>query len=280
MAQPEGVDKLIGVLASAKEQLEEGWHRRWVRDDLKKIEAFFGGTFGNLPLTRTDILLTELNGEGKFLKASESAQLADRDARREYARSELIKMIEVELANLAEHRERLDLDALEQDRLEAADRALFDPDPDATHARKYEAAAVRGFSQAFRDFRQNEANPGGSTDEALDRLDPTRDDPPGTHDVGVQDEPLIVPEAEVSEHDVEEDDLPVFQNEPNSPRDRGEPESSTMTTATFRQNEPNGPSPTPPPSPVTDPVLARWLLTRERAKADPDGPRPIPSYHS
>ena len=42
-------------------------------------------------------------------------------------------------------------------RAEAADLALFDPSPEAERARKYEAAARRGFYKAIHEFRQVEA---------------------------------------------------------------------------------------------------------------------------
>jgi hypothetical protein len=52
--------------------------------------------------------------------------------------------------------EGLDDESAEQLRREAGRRAMFDPSQEATLARKYEAAAERGFFRALKEFRQVE----------------------------------------------------------------------------------------------------------------------------
>ena len=74
----------------------------------------------------------------------------DEDARRAWARARLVERVDEEVAGLEAHRESLDFESIEQDRLEAGDRALFDPSTEACLARRYEAEARRGFFRRSR----------------------------------------------------------------------------------------------------------------------------------
>ena len=168
LAQPEGVDKLIEAFASARDQLRTKAYLCWDREGNKRIEALWGGTFGSFPFTRTDTLMAALRDEFVNMTESELAEHRGKKERREFARVELIRLIELELTKLATIRANLNLEALEQDRAGAADRALFDPEPAAILARKYEAAATRSFFRALRDFHHNEAKSGGSSDESAE----------------------------------------------------------------------------------------------------------------
>ena len=59
--------------------------------------------------------------------------------------------------------EGLDADEVDRLRLEAGRRAMFDPSKEATLARKYEAAAERGFFRALKEFRQVERDAKAAT---------------------------------------------------------------------------------------------------------------------
>jgi hypothetical protein len=54
-------------------------------------------------------------------------------------------------------------------RAEAVKRAMFDPSKEATLARRYEAAAERGFYRALRELRQIEKAAKAAREEAIDR---------------------------------------------------------------------------------------------------------------
>ena len=62
----------------------------------------------------------------------------------------------------------VDLEAIDQDRREAGDRALFDPSREAALARRYESEAGRGFFRALEEFRRVEA-------EAAERAKPAEE---------------------------------------------------------------------------------------------------------
>jgi hypothetical protein len=83
------------------------------------------------------------------LKRSQDQETAHLSARVRQARDEFVPP---EGASPAES---------EKLRAQAGDRALFDPSPEACLARKYEAAAERGFFRAIKEFRQEEAEARG-----------------------------------------------------------------------------------------------------------------------
>jgi hypothetical protein len=70
--------------------------------------------------------------------------------RRAAAKAEILGLIEGEIAGLEKARENLDPKRIAQARAGAAARAIFNPDKEATLARKYEAAAERGFFQTLK----------------------------------------------------------------------------------------------------------------------------------
>ena len=251
LTQPEGVDKLVDALASVRDQLKGGLYRRWEPDHLRKIEAFFGGASGGFPMTRTEALLSALDGDITYLKSGEATHLTDKYARSRYASGALIRIIEDELTKLAAIRSGLDPEVLAQDRLEAADRALFDPDPDATAARKYEAAAIRNYFRAFRDFRENEANPAEPSPEALDfpEVDPVATAQPPSSPPILENKPKPDASALV----VDSASRPLLDE-----IDQGSPtlSGSHPSRPPIRQNEPNEPwrmadCPTIRPNPKT-----------------------------
>ncbi len=67
-------------------------------------------------------------------------------------------MIDEEMARLKDVRVNLDPKAIEQDRAEAVNRALFDPSKEAILARKYEAATERALFRTLKELRHVEAD--------------------------------------------------------------------------------------------------------------------------
>jgi len=69
-------------------------------------------------------------------------------------RDRLAGLIDAEVARLRADRAAIDLDAIDRARAAAPARASFDPSREAELARKYEAAAERGFHRALRDIER------------------------------------------------------------------------------------------------------------------------------
>src|SRR5262249_9745355 len=113
-----------------------------------------------------------------------------------------------EIAELEARREAFDEEALERDRAEACERALFDPSPEAERARKYEAATERGIYRTLKEFRQVEAEAAATVSE-----DETYE-APGSFSPGA---PVEAPEEELEP--AEPPPIPDPPRAPASPSD-------------------------------------------------------------
>jgi hypothetical protein len=173
---PEGVDRLIEAWGEVRSVLTQPNRQNWNASLYAKATHLMGLRLDQAPASRLEFLWEGLQGQQTFLSDPEWAAL-DRIPRRDWARDRVVEQIDVEIASLKKHRETFDLEAIELDRLGAADLALFDSSSKATLARRYEADARRGFFKALKEFRQAEA-------EAADR--PETQSPPVPEPVQVE----------------------------------------------------------------------------------------------
>lgn len=95
-------------------------------------------------------------GAFHLLAPAEIDGLTDSE-RIEWARTELTKIVDAEIARLEELRESLSTEAIDQDRVEAPTRSLFDLQPAMQQVRKYEAATERNMYKALKEFHALEA---------------------------------------------------------------------------------------------------------------------------
>ena len=114
-------------------------------------------------------------------------------------RPSVVRQIEDEIASLRKARAALDLDGIAQVRSEAATRALLDPSREAELARRYEAAAERGFFRALKEVsRLNEIARKAEAEAVCDEVassDPGPEPEPGEAEPGPvppRDEPVSV----------------------------------------------------------------------------------------
>ncbi len=149
---PEGVDRLIAAWLGLAADLGRPEAAAW--DDARG--RLVDHLMGRSP---AEVSESVASGLSRAILGSDADAGGPGDPQ---ARGRLLDLIDREVAQLRDHRATLDLGAIAADRLGAPERALFDPSREATLARKYEAAAERGFFRALREFRHVEA-------EALDR---------------------------------------------------------------------------------------------------------------
>ena len=149
---PEGVDRMIAAWLGLRADVACKAENRWAASHRLLAENLTGRRVGDPGISRVEALARAIRSDFALLDDSEGAGLPDL-ARAAWARERMAELIDAEVANLRAHRETLDLDAIAADRVGAADRALFDPSAAATLARKYDAAAERGFYRAFRDLK-------------------------------------------------------------------------------------------------------------------------------
>jgi len=153
---PEGVDRMIATWADLRSDLAHPSRRPWTADHQGMAENLTGRRSGGFGTSRVEELSRAVRGDFSLLGPEDGASLAE-PARRDWARRQLVGVVDAEVDRLRAHRETLDLEAIGADRDRAGDRALFDPSKEATLARKYEAAAERGMYRALREMREVEA---------------------------------------------------------------------------------------------------------------------------
>jgi len=165
-AMPEGVDRMIAAFLELRDELEYGEQTRWDWNYGMRLADLTSSRYMDIPVTPVRALTGAIGGDFKDLLPGEGGGLSDLD-RRAWARERLVERIDGEIEGLLEHRETLDLEAIESDRATASDRALFDASKEATLARRYEAAAERGVYKALAELRRVEAEvePAGDLDD-------------------------------------------------------------------------------------------------------------------
>ena len=156
-ATPEGIDWLAASWIELRDDLMIEDRVVWSWNHWARAEVLMGEVPSNLRIGRGRALTEAVSGFFANLDPTDGEGLDDR-ARARWARDEIAKWIDAELASLKEAREALDPEALERDRLEAPDRALFDPSREMVLARKYEAATERAMHKALKEFREVQGN--------------------------------------------------------------------------------------------------------------------------
>ncbi|WP_435016127.1 hypothetical protein TA3x_003687 [Tundrisphaera sp. TA3] len=151
-AVPEGVDWLVAAWNGIKADLQDPARVRWNGGHWHRIENLMGRRPGAIPAHEVEPLVHACWGSLGALAEHEGAGL-DPDARQAWARDRLAEWIDAQVAALEALRPGLPLDRIAADRADAGRRALFDPSPQATLARKYEAAAERGLYRALKELK-------------------------------------------------------------------------------------------------------------------------------
>jgi hypothetical protein len=203
---PEGIDWLLNEWSILRSDLNHQERNRWTTMHRSQFDALLGLNPGGYRVARIMALSEAVFGSFHHLDKADGEGL-EGPARVEWARGELTRLIDVEVARLNEVRARFDHEALAADRAEAVDRALFDPSKDAILARKYEAAAERALYRALKEFRQVEAEAAEGVDLSITVEQEEVCDPVGSN--------LQEPEGEPTEDDPEpspapEMDLPTI----------------------------------------------------------------------
>ena len=152
---PEGVALLIEAWRELRGGLTRELKPAWTSAELVRMANMLGIRAEDAGTMTIGALTRATWGNFGGLTDLEGGQLGD-EARKAWARGRLSERIDEAVAELEEHRETLDFEAIEQDRAEAGTRALFDPSREATLARRYESEARRGFFRALQEFRKAE----------------------------------------------------------------------------------------------------------------------------
>jgi hypothetical protein len=152
---PEGIDWLVAYWLELRGDLMVEDRVVWTWNHWDRAESLMGNPEGNLRVSRTRALTEAVSGFFLNLGPEDGAGLDDA-ARTLWAKGEIASSIDAEVARLQEVRISLDPDSIERDRLEAPDRALFDPSREMILARKYEGATDRAMYKALKEFKEVE----------------------------------------------------------------------------------------------------------------------------
>jgi hypothetical protein len=188
---PEGLDLMIRQWEGLGTDLFHPRKRAWDYSHLQRALNLKGRRNGDFPESRLEALCKVLWDDPSNLEPGE-ADGKNPDDLKAWATLEIEKIILAELARLTALREAIDEQAVAIDRAEAPERAVFDTSKDSILARKYEAAAERGFYRALRELREvevearstmdqpeaSELSPMGSFRSEDDRDDPEAPRPP------------------------------------------------------------------------------------------------------
>ena len=150
---PEGCELLVEAWVGLRVELVKP-RPRWTEWHRERAENLTGNRSDHNPYTAIGDLSAEVWGEARGpLDEDDAAEAASKA----HGRARMIERIDAEIAALEAHMKTLDHEALELDRLEAPDRAVFDDSLSATLARRYEAEASRRFFKLMAQIRQIEA---------------------------------------------------------------------------------------------------------------------------
>ena len=161
---PEGVDRLVAEWGELRADLAREPRPTWTASHMERAANLLGIRIEDARGSRVGALSRAVWGDFEALGDRDGGGLEE-DARKGWARARLVERIDEAVADLEDHRESLDHEAIELDRAEAGDVALFDPSREATLARRYESEARREFFKALKELRRVEA-------EAADRPAP------------------------------------------------------------------------------------------------------------
>ncbi len=173
---PEGIDWMLDEWETLRTDLLNPDRNCWTGNHRMHFDALLGRNPGGYRVARTMALSYAMDGSFHLLDKADGEGL-EGPARAAWAKAELTRQIDAEMARLKEVRSRIDTEAIAMDRAEAADRALFDSSPEAILARKYEAATERAMHKAMKEFRQVEANAAACQESEVKVVDDeTRDE--------------------------------------------------------------------------------------------------------
>jgi hypothetical protein len=147
---PEG---LAWKLESWDELEDEANQGRWTERHVRRVEGLVGRRVEAIRPSRIAALGWALLGDVRWLTERERARLGEEKGSA-WILGELVTAIQVERERLEQVSREINIEALAADRAEAGSRALFDPSPEATLARRYEAAAERGLLRTLEELRR------------------------------------------------------------------------------------------------------------------------------
>ena len=191
---PEGLDLMIREWERLAADLANPTTAEWDVSQFGQAANLTGDRLEGHHVTRWRALSRAFWNDRHLLDPGEGDGL-DAAALTIHAAGQLADLIAAELAEVRALRASIDEESLAIDRLQAPDRALFDPSKEAILARKYEAATERSFFRNLREFRAIEANAGPEPDPVEIDTTPDPETPPAQLASTFPARPMPIPAA-------------------------------------------------------------------------------------
>ena len=152
---PEGVEALIAAWQDLKADLLRDYRPLWTASHRERAENLTGSRIDAAGGSRIAALSRAIAGDFDLLGVEEGGQFSE-ERRQDWAREQMVGLIDSRIAELEGHYETLDFETIAMDRREAPQRALFDPSKEASLARRYESEARSGFFKAMKELQRVE----------------------------------------------------------------------------------------------------------------------------
>jgi hypothetical protein len=146
----EGIDWLLLAWRNARRDVLDREGRGWNIESLIRLSGLKRDSLG---ASRFQCLDQARAGNFNWLEPTDWPDLPPLE-RRAAAKAEILAIIDRAIAGLEEARENLDRERIAQIRAGATARAIFNPSPAATLARKYEATNERSFNRVLKQIEE------------------------------------------------------------------------------------------------------------------------------
>ena len=157
---PEGIDRLLDAWTGLRMELTDADFPRWAAEHRNMALQMMGFRPNDLPVSPVTVWSDAYNNNySPIVEAHPQFAPLTRLQRRAVAGRKLLAAIDDEMEALGQIRAGIDRGALEADRSEAIDRAVFDPGPTGKLAARYEMAIERNFHRALQIIADLDATP-------------------------------------------------------------------------------------------------------------------------
>ncbi len=153
---PEGVIILVNAWNELKADMTRPGRSHWTEGHMVRMGHLMGIREADVRGSQIGIFFEATRGDFSRLSERDAGNLKDEE-RRQWAREQLVAMIDRTLRDLSELSETFDYETIELDRAESGERALFDTSKPAVLARWYESELSRRLHKTLKEFKEAEA---------------------------------------------------------------------------------------------------------------------------
>ena len=153
-ATPEGVDVMVDEWTKLKADLDHEEGTRWTRVHSYRADYLHGSDSGMVGASYYEAWTRAYEGRYDLLRPDHFRDCKTEADRKQLALQKLGDLVDADLAQILAERAAMETHPADAEMENAEAVALFDPSKEAELARKYEAAAERGFYRAIKELKE------------------------------------------------------------------------------------------------------------------------------